>query len=105
MYMLKEPRIVKRKYPDRERYLFFIVITLDPLSSEVNADKCSRCGVCTPLCPYGAISMIGTNSNTRAEIENILCTWCGVCAATCPSQVIEFHGFTTETVQAQIITL
>ena len=80
-------------------------ITFDPLISEVNADKCSRCGVCTPLSPYGAISMIGTNGDTRAEIESMLCTGCGVCAATCPSRVIELRGFTTEAVQDQIVTL
>ncbi|HMK61451.1 MAG TPA: CoB--CoM heterodisulfide reductase iron-sulfur subunit A family protein [Dissulfurispiraceae bacterium] len=80
-------------------------ITFDPLISEVNADKCSGCGVCTPLCPYGAISMVGTNGDTRAQIESVLCTGCGVCAATCPSRAITLHGFSTEAVEAQIVTL
>jgi len=78
---------------------------VEPLISEVNKDKCSGCGVCVPLCPYGAISMVVHEGKPRADINPALCKGCGVCTAACPSKAITLHGFTFEQVLAQIKTL
>ena len=78
---------------------------VEPLISEVNKDKCSGCGICVPLCPYGAITMVEYNGEPRADINPALCKGCGVCTAACPSKAITLHGFTFEQVLAQIKTL
>lgn len=78
---------------------------VEPLISEVNQEKCSGCGICVPLCPYGAIELAEYNGKIRAKINEAKCKGCGVCAAACPSKAITLHGFTYEQVLAQIKTL
>jgi len=78
---------------------------VEPLISEVNQEMCSGCGICVPLCPYGAIELAEYNGKVRAKINEAKCKGCGVCAAACPSKAISLHGFTYEQVLAQIRTL
>ncbi len=81
-------------------------MTVEPLISEVNKEKCTGCGVCVPLCPYGAISLVECeDGKKRSEINPALCKGCGVCTAACPSKAITLHGFTYDQVLAQIRTI
>jgi len=81
-------------------------MTVEPLISEVDKEKCTGCGVCVPLCPYGAISLVETeDGKKKSEINPALCKGCGVCTAACPSKAITLHGFTYEQVLAQIKTI
>lgn len=80
-------------------------IKFEAILSEVDSEKCSSCGVCVPLCPYGAIKLEEYKEKLRAKIEPALCAGCGVCASACPSRAIVFHGFTTEQIMAQIEAL
>jgi len=80
-------------------------VVVEPLISEINADKCSGCGICLPLCPYSAISWKEYGEKKRAHIDPALCTGCGVCASACPSRAITLHGFTTEQIESQIEAL
>ncbi len=56
----------------------------------VNLSKCSACGVCVAICPYGAP---GFNEQGLAEINRALCKGCGLCAASCRSGAIDLSGF------------
>ncbi|MDK2922528.1 MAG: heterodisulfide reductase subunit, partial [Desulfonauticus sp.] len=80
-------------------------VKIDPMISEVNTEKCSGCGICVPLCPYGAISLKEMGGNFRASIEPSSCKGCGVCASACPSQAILLHGFDDEAIFSQIEAL
>lgn len=81
-------------------------VKIDPAISEVNRDKCSGCGICEPLCPYGAISMAEyTDGHRRAIIEMTQCKGCGVCTTACPSAAIELHGYSEDQIMAQIAAL
>ena len=44
----------------------------------VDREKCTVCGVCTDVCPFGAITV----SETSAEVSDE-CTLCGMCVDTC----------------------
>lgn len=80
-------------------------ITLEPLLADVNKDKCSGCGVCVSVCPYGAIKIERTPEGDRvAKVEKTLCMGCGTCAAACPSGAMRHIGFTDEQVRSQVIT-
>lgn len=80
-------------------------VVVEPLISEVDREKCSGCGICVPLCPYSALSMVEYKEKPRAKIEEALCAGCGVCAAACPSGAITLHGFTSAQIHAQIEAL
>lgn len=80
-------------------------IVVEPLISEVNARKCTGCGMCEKLCPYSAIKLIEDKGKLRSSIDEALCAGCGVCTATCPSGAITLHGFTNAQIDAQIKTL
>jgi len=57
--------------------------SVSALVAAVDADKCTTCGVCQPVCPTGAISLGGI-----AQIDQEKCTACGRCVAECPQGAI-----------------
>jgi len=48
----------------------------------VDARRCSGCGICLEVCPYGARFM---DEQKVARVIEALCRGCGACVATCPS--------------------
>jgi heterodisulfide reductase subunit A len=57
----------------------------------INDRKCSGCGLCQEVCPYGAIEI---NTGTRlAEVNQALCKGCGVCASSCRSGALDMACF------------
>lgn len=46
----------------------------------VDRDLCLSCGLCTGVCPFGALSL----QNGVAAVDESLCMGCGVCEAQCP---------------------
>ena len=75
-------------------------IELEPVVAEINAEKCSGCRACIPVCPYKAINFI--EKDKVAEINSVLCTGCGTCVSTCPSGCIKGHHFSNEAILAEI---
>jgi len=53
-----------------------------------NLKKCRTCGLCSNVCPSGAIEMIG--KVLEAEINHYVdrCMFCGQCAEICPENAI-----------------
>ncbi len=80
-------------------------VTIEPLISEVDQDKCSGCGICVPLCPYSAIKLREKDEKLRAAIDIAQCKGCGVCTSACPSGAITLHGYTEESIFNQIEAL
>lgn len=81
-------------------------VKIAPRISEVIAEKCSGCGICVPLCPYGAISLHQANgSSPRAVIDITQCKGCGVCTTACASSAIMLHGYTENQILSQIQAL
>ena len=54
---------------------------------KINEDYCSRCSICSSVCPYEAIKKDAETGKTVLEIEK--CQVCGICYSTCPSQAID----------------
>jgi heterodisulfide reductase subunit A len=81
-------------------------VKIEPVISEILPEICSGCGICQPLCPYGAISMKSNGQGIlRARIEVTQCKGCGVCTTACPSAAIRLHGYTENQIVAQIAAL
>ncbi len=77
-------------------------VTVDPIVSSVEQDDCIGCGLCTSLCPYGAIIMEKVGKKRKAKTISASCKACGICASHCPTFAISMGGFTNEQLISQI---
>lgn len=51
---------------------------------QINKEFCKGCGICIPVCPAGAISLV----DGIAEVNHSLCTLCQACLNACPTGAI-----------------
>jgi len=56
----------------------------DPLVARVDTDLCSSCGLCVPICPYGAREL--DRRALFSRVNEALCQGCGACVAVCPNK-------------------
>ncbi len=69
----------------------------EPITADVNSDKCIACANCEAACEYGAIKV-----DKVAEVNPFLCKGCGVCAVECPASAITMHHFADDQLSAMI---
>jgi MinD superfamily P-loop ATPase len=50
----------------------------------VDADKCTRCGICSQTCRFGAVFSFGKT----VPVFNDLCHGCGACILACPQKAL-----------------
>jgi heterodisulfide reductase subunit A-like polyferredoxin len=60
------------------------------ITVQVNEGRCSGCGICVEVCPYGARYL---DENRVARVIAAVCRGCGACAATCPTGATQQLGF------------
>ncbi|MEW5936249.1 MAG: CoB--CoM heterodisulfide reductase iron-sulfur subunit A family protein [Candidatus Thermoplasmatota archaeon] len=66
--------------------------------SSIDPDRCSGCGLCVGVCPYGAISL-----ERGVGVVNVaLCKGCGACAAICPSGSARQMGYRDNQILAML---
>ncbi len=68
--------------------------------SEVNARKCSGCGLCVTACPFNARWI--DEEEKVAVVEEALCQGCGVCVALCPNGAAKLRGLKEKQVFSMI---
>jgi pyruvate ferredoxin oxidoreductase delta subunit len=51
-------------------------------------EKCTKCGMCTTICPEGCI---GEDTEEFPVPDETYCKGCGLCAEECPSEAIEME--------------
>jgi heterodisulfide reductase subunit A len=73
----------------------------DAIKAVVDLEKCTSCGVCARLCPFGAIE-VDVKMKTGAHIIAAACAGCGACAAECRFEAIAIQHFRDEQILAQI---
>jgi len=73
----------------------------EAIKAAVDLAKCTSCGVCARVCPFGAIK-VDVKAKTGAQIVTAACAGCGACAAECRFDAITMQHFGDEQVQAQI---
>jgi heterodisulfide reductase subunit A len=66
-------------------------ISAHAATARVNDERCTGCGLCVEVCPYGAIEL--DPAGDTAVVNALLCKGCGSCAATCFSGAIDVSGF------------
>ena len=66
-------------------------VTLEPITSSIDPDRCSACKTCIATCPFSAIEF-DEKENVSVVVEE-LCKGCGTCVASCPSGAASQKGF------------
>ena len=82
-------------------------VVSDAFISEVDSTRCSACGRCLGVCPFGAVDWAEVRTSdhgTRsvAKINPAECKGCGLCTASCLSGAISLSGFTDGQIFAMI---
>ena len=75
-------------------------LSQDPLVARVDPDICSACGLCVPICPYGARE-IDKRANL-SRVNEALCQGCGACVAVCPNKACQLKNDTPMQVLGEI---
>jgi len=59
-------------------------IRITPVSNKIFRDEesCIHCGVCTAMCPTGALSLEKSNRTIIFDVDK--CSACGMCTRICP---------------------
>jgi NAD-dependent dihydropyrimidine dehydrogenase PreA subunit/nitroreductase len=64
---------------------------LEPPAIKVNLNTCSKCGLCTKICPTKVFR--GTNGDDKVITHTEECVLCGQCLCGCPTNSISHSGF------------
>ena len=73
----------------------------DAVKAVVDPEKCTACGVCARVCPFGAIE-VDLKAKTVARVITAACAGCGACAAECKFGAITIQHFHNEQILAQV---
>ena len=74
-------------------------IQIEAITSVIDDELCSKCGLCARVCPYGAISW---QKGEIATVVEAACAGCGACGATCTFGAITMRHFTDDQLIAQV---
>jgi heterodisulfide reductase subunit A len=74
-------------------------ITIEAITSVIDEEVCSKCGLCAKVCPYGAITW---QKGEVATVIEAACAGCGACGATCTFGAITMRHFTDDQLLAQV---
>ena len=78
-------------------------ITVSPLVSQVDTDKCIGCGLCADVCAFSAIVLEEVEGKgMRAKNISASCKGCGLCAASCPQKAIDMLHFKDQQIIAAV---
>ncbi len=75
-------------------------IPQEAVVAEVLAAKCTGCGLCERICPYGAV--VVNRESGKAEVNKGLCKGCGACVAGCRSDAITLPNEGNQEIMAAI---
>ncbi|HDP96738.1 MAG TPA: CoB--CoM heterodisulfide reductase iron-sulfur subunit A family protein [Euryarchaeota archaeon] len=75
---------------------------VEPLTASINDELCVGCGLCTDVCPYGAIELQDKDGQIKAVVTEALCHGCGTCAAACPQRAIDQLQFSNRQIMSEI---
>jgi heterodisulfide reductase subunit A len=74
-------------------------IQIEAITSRIDEQACMKCGMCSAVCPYGAITW---KKGEVSVVVEAACAGCGACGATCQFGAITMRHFTDDQLFAQI---
>jgi heterodisulfide reductase subunit A len=76
-------------------------ITVEAITSRVDEDLCTGCGLCVKVCPYNAI-LPPPRKGAPVTVIEAACAGCGTCGSECRFGAIEMRHFTDDQIYSQI---
>jgi len=73
------------------RFKMFDAVVTSPFLAEIEAGKCTGCGICARKCPVGAIEVRGEETDAKAAVLGESCLGCGVCKPACARSAIRME--------------
>ena len=70
----------------------------------LDADRCTLCGLCTGVCPPGALWIAEDDHATSLTLDMVRCTGCERCVRTCPERVLGMVQAADRTTQPSTLT-
>jgi heterodisulfide reductase subunit A len=77
-------------------------VKIESITSMINKEKCTMCGICARVCPYNAIIPPDKKNNVYPVVVEAACAGCGTCSAECRFDAITMKHFNDEQYLAQI---
>ncbi|MGC9346479.1 MAG: 4Fe-4S binding protein, partial [Candidatus Bathyarchaeales archaeon] len=68
----------------------------------IDENKCSGCGACVIICPFGALEK---DEKGVAKVFENICKSCGLCAASCPEKAIAMSRFSDTNIITQALAI
>jgi heterodisulfide reductase subunit A2 len=75
-------------------------VKVPAITSRIDRDKCTACGLCARVCPYHAIE--GSKEQGYYRVVEAACQGCGACVPECRFGAIDQTHFTEEQIVSQI---
>ncbi len=95
--LVMELRGHKKNFKKGVEYLRGLGISVSIIGQDVrkNEEKCYHCGVCTAVCPTGALHISRPDMEVLFDPER--CSACEMCVAVCPARAMEVRLGRVET--------
>jgi heterodisulfide reductase subunit A len=77
-------------------------VKIEAITSRIDKEKCTMCGICARVCPYNAIIPPDKKNNVYPAVIEAACAGCGTCSAECRFDAITMKHFNDEQYLAQI---
>jgi heterodisulfide reductase subunit A len=77
-------------------------VTVEAITSRIDETSCNYCGLCTKVCPYGAITKPDKKAGVAPMVVEAACAGCGTCAPACSYDAISMQHFTDDQYEAQV---
>jgi len=75
-------------------------VQIPAITSSIDTEKCTACGLCARVCPYHAIE--GSKEQGFYRVIEAACQGCGACVPECQFQAIDQTHFTEDQIVSQI---
>ncbi len=76
-------------------------VKIEAITSSIDPDLCTICGICAKVCPYSAIT-VDIKNRIPATVMEAACHGCGACAAECPFDAITMKHFTDQQIMSMV---
>ncbi len=75
-------------------------LTIEAITPKIITERCSGCGLCARVCPFGALSV--DEKTKKVTLVEAACRGCGTCGAECMRGALEMRHFTDDQIFEQI---